>query len=170
MFSFEKYTRTYNAPVVVATVIGAAATAAATVYTQRKAEEAADKKAEADSVRKKEMNALNEAKASAEIDRTKQQGDIKEAANSEAELAQANTMKSAAEAEKRSQDLQRELAKKQAHGEYAAKFKPGQGGEGEDSVVDFLVPKMDNDTGLIRKKDDSGNGLITPLTFGGNYV
>ena len=152
-------------------IIGAVAAGGAAVYTAKKAKQAQDIKNQADADKAKEGVALNEQQSRANIERENQQAAQREGANQEAENAQANTMISSATAEKRNQDIQRELAAQQGQEEYAAKFKPGQSGEGEDSSSDFLVPKVADDTGLVRIASESGgsDGLTTPLTFGGNY-
>ena len=172
MINWDSLNRTYNAPVVVAAVIGAVAAAGAAVYTAKKADQAADRKNAADAAKRREGIALGEEQSRSDLERANQQADQREGANAEAEAAAANTMQSSASEEMRNQELQRELAAQQATEDYAAKFKPGQGGEGEDSSSDFLVPKMDDNTGLVRSAGEAASpdaGLSTPLTFGGNY-
>ena len=172
MVNWDSLNRKVEAPVVVAAVIGAVAAAGAAVYTSKKAGDAADKKAQADATRRKEQMSLGDQESRANQERESQQAGSREGANAEAENAAANTMQSSATEEMRSQELQRELAAQQAQEDYAAKFKPGQGGEGDDSSSDFLVPKMDDNTGLVRSASEEKStdaGLSTPLTFGGNY-
>ena len=147
-------------------ISAAAVGVGAAVYTVNKAEDAAEDKANTDAMMRRESMSLAEAEANAGRQRERGQAASRELANSEAEASQVNTMESIAASDKLRMEQEKILAAKQGEVEYASKFKPGQGGEGDDSASDFLVPKVSSDTGLVRNASDTGgSGLVTPLAF-----
>jgi len=146
-------------------LIAAGVGAAGTVYVAKKAQDAADDKAQTDSMMRKEQMALGETRDAAARDREKAQAQTREIANADAEDAQISTMESIVEKDKLRLEQEKLLAAKDAENEYAAKFKPGQGGDGTDTVNDFLVPKVADDTGLVASDNTSSGGLIAPLKF-----
>jgi len=147
-------------------LLTAAAGVGAAVYTANKAEDAAKDAAATDNMRRTEAMTLDQQKQTAELDRNREQASSRELANQSAENMQMSGMENAAEDEKRRLEQEKLLAQKNPDLDYAAKFSPGQGGDGTDSSSDFLVPKLVDDAGLIRDSTDTGGGgLITPLTF-----
>ena len=179
MVTFNKLTRTYNAPLVAwiganaaaASVIGGVAAAGigagASVYNQNKAADAAEDAAQQNAMiaAAKRQDSVNQSVQEQQNERDRGRGEnaTKNLANEEAFNAQMDSMNRAASAEKRAQDEARLLAMKDPNEEYAAKFKPGGDGFGDDSASDFLVPKVADDTGLVAKNSEAG--LVTPLTF-----
>jgi len=149
-------------------IVGAAAGVGAAVYTSNKAEQAADEQAAIDAVRRKEAGDLMVEKAGADRDRAQGEHAAKGMMDDLAFDAEMSAMQSAAEGEKSAREQEKLLASQQAENEYNSKFKPGQGGLGDDTASDFLVPKVSDDTGLVRNKNDQGgNGLIAQIGFGG---
>lgn len=169
MVSFERLIgqRVFRAPLVpFIPLIAAGIGAGAAIYTQNKAEEAADEAAAINAMGKREAMALDTERNNATMERERGAAKSRELANASAEDMQLDGMEFAAEEEKRRIEQEKLLATQNPELEYAAKFKPGQGGNGEGSTNDFLVPKISNDTGLIRQAKDSGaGGLTTPLAF-----
>lgn len=154
-------------PITWGALISAAVGVGTTVYTQGKAEDAAESKARANALSQKENMELGEQRSKAERERMLQQSATKEAGNALAFGEQSNAMTRAAAAEKRAQDEARALAANDPANEYAAKFKPGSGEAGRDSATNFLVPRVAEGTGLVADNTPgvSGTGLQTPLGF-----
>ena len=147
-------------------LIAAGIGAGAAVYQTKKADEAADSAATANSMKSREAQSLSEAKADAQRTRETQQSQIQELANSDAESAQLGTMQNLASQEKTRIEQEKLLAGNREQAEYASKFEPGKGGQGEDSASDFLVPRISEDASLVRVAGDAGGGgLVTPLGF-----
>ena len=147
-------------------LIVAAVGAGAAVYQVKKSEDAAESAANANAMKSREAQSLSEAKANAQRSRDTQQSQIQEMANADAELAQAGTMENLASQEKTRIEQEKLLAGNREQAEYASKFEPGQGGNGDDSASDFLVPKISEDASLSRTAGDTGGGgLVTPLGF-----
>lgn len=168
MVKFEDYTKVYRAPAIIPALIGAAVAVGTAVYTAKKADQAAADKRRTDSMFRKEAMELEGQKTQAQIDRERAQAAAREGANQNAEDAQMNSMERIADNEAKQRALEKEMAAKDPQAEYATKFKPGQGSVGGDTASDFLVPKVADDTGLVRSKDSEGAGsagLLTPLTF-----
>lgn len=138
----------------------------ATVYTQGKAEDAAEAKAAADAQSRNEKMGLDEQKTREARERAQSQSRQKEAGNALAFESQMNAMDRSAAAEKRAQDEARLLAENDPAEEYAAKFRPGTGETNSDSAMDFLVPKIAEGTGLVADTTPGAStGLQTPLGF-----
>ena len=149
-------------------IVGAAAGVGAAVYTANKAEDAAEQQGRINNTRKQEAMNLQNEKANADRLRAKGEHASKNMMDDEAAAAQMGAMDSAAKNEKAAREQEKLLASQQAETEYASKFKPGSGGLGEDSASDFLVPKVADNTGLVRDtSDQGGNGLVAEIGFGG---
>ena len=149
-------------------IVGAVAGVGTAVYTANKAEDAADQQAAIANSNKKERMALDEQKHSNNLERAKGENASKNMMDDEAMNASMSAMGSAAEREKAAREQEKLLMAKESENEYASKFKPGQGGLGEDTASDFLVPKVADDTGLVRQPNDNGGeGLIAQIGFGG---
>jgi len=147
-------------------LITAAVGVGTTVYTQKKAEDAAQSKAASDSMKRREGQELEQSRANAEREREQGQAATREMANQAAEDAQLGSMENMAEQEKMRLEQEKLLAANQQESVYASKFKPGQGSEGGDSASDFLIPKIADDTGLVAAANDEGGaGLVTGLGF-----
>lgn len=147
-------------------LITAAAGVGAAVYTQNKAADAADDAAKTDAMKSREQMQLNQVKSDAELQRNRDQASSREIANQSAEDMQMQGMEGAAEEEMRRIEQEKLLAAQNPELDYATKFAPGQGGEGTDAASDFLVPKIADDSGLVRESTDQGaSGLTTPLAF-----
>jgi len=155
-------------PAILPALIGATVAVGTAVYSSNKASDAADKQAKIASSNKKERMEIEQANSDAGRERAKGENKAKNMLDDEAANAQISAMNRAAEGEKYARDQEKLLATQQAENQYASKFKPGQGGLGDDTASDFLVPKVADDTGLVRQASDKGgNGLIAQLGFGG---
>jgi len=153
---------------IIPSLIGATVAVGTSVYASRQADKAADKQARIANSNKRERMEIEQANSDAGRERAKGENKARNMLDDEAANAQMGAMNRAAEGEKYARDQEKLLAAQQAENQYASKFKPGQGGLGEDSASDFLVPKVADDTGLVRQANDKGgNGLIAQLGFGG---
>ena len=154
--------------IALAPLIAAGVGAGTAIYSQKKAEEAAEKKAQTDAMLRKESQELGQAQSDAERERQRSQANARALANESASDMQMQGMEAAAEEEKRRLEQEKAMAAANPELEYATKFSPGQGGEGTDSTSNFLVPKIADDSGLVRSAENESagaGGIVTPLTF-----
>ncbi len=166
MVKVTKLIQVYNAPLIpFIPLIAAGIGVGATVYTQNKAEDAAKEKSATDAMRNRESQKLSETKMDQDRARDASQAQARNMANANAEEAALGTMENVAEGEKYRLSQEKLMAQENQQAEYASKFSPGQGGLGEDTASDFLVPKVADDTGLVRSNDTGNAGLNTPLGF-----
>jgi len=149
-------------------IVGAAAGVGAAVYTANKAEDAADQQQKVANSNKRERMELDQQKQLENASRAKSENHAKNMMDDEAAEGQMGAMENAAANEKAAREAEKALMAKESENEYASKFKPGSGGLGEDTASDFLVPKVADDTGLVRDVSDKGaDGLVAQIGFGG---
>ena len=144
-------------------IIGAVIGAAATVYSAQKAQQTADKAAsENRKMTAAKNNAdieLNSERASADRQRYASDAAKMDAANNNA-MSQAESSEDRMRDENiRAREEQKRLSEQQGQVNYASKFKPGQGGDGDMSSSDFLVPKFDSNAGVQVDKSANSNPL-----------
>ena len=156
----------------IASVAAAGISAGVSIHNANKQERAAEsaerRNAATNNARRAEAMDLEVQKGSDNRARAKAENASKNMMDDEAAAGEMSAMSSAANNEKSAREQERLLASQQAENEYASKFKPGAGGLGEDSASDFLVPKVADNTGLVRDTGDKGgNGLIAEIGFGG---
>ena len=146
MITVDRLIQTCNAPLVpLIPLVTAAVGVGATIYTQKKQEEAAQEARAMEYARGQSRSAIGGDDAKAEMTRIANEGADKRNLDDTAEYMQNLSQDRMAKETMRQQELEKRLAQKSPEATTAAKFQPGRSGGGEGSSIDFLVPSVESD-------------------------